>query len=128
MDRNRHYLRSGGDDIVAEKDRSIADELAKYADRSVYGLQRGAGEFGDMVRFLLDSVPEPVDRAAGFLGELVPGANVRKGVVSARQSRGAWDRGDYPEALRQHADAISKGADDLWWLFPGGGIVPRMAR
>lgn len=125
MDRHGYNVCSGGHDLMGS--RSLAEELGKYADRSAYGLQRGAGELGDLVRFLLDSVPEPVDRAAGVAAEFMPGHNLREGYRDGVEASRLRGQGRYLDSLEKSADAIGKGTDFLFWLMPGG-LVPKGAR
>lgn len=103
----------------------MVDALARYGNRSMEGLERGGREVRDMVHALLAKVPEPIDRAAGIAAEYMPGAGLRQGLRDGREARSEWDRGNYPAALRKHADAVDHGSDFLWWLMPGGGLVPK---
>lgn len=111
-----------------EKKRSLADELAKYADRSVYGIQRGAGEVSDLVRLLLDGVPPSVDDAAGMAAEFMPGYGTQQGMRRGAESGRLWRQGDYAGALDAMAEGVNKTSDDLFWLMPGAGLVPKVMR
>lgn len=102
-----------------KKKRSLADDLQRYADRSLRGLGRMRDEIQDAIR----SVPQPVDDVAGMVAPYLLGSATANSIALGGEAGRHWRDGDYGKSLVRFSDALVAPLDDAFFFIPGFGLV-----
>lgn len=110
------------------KKKTLAEELSEYGERSAYGLMHGAGKIGALAQELVGRLPPSVVENAAHFMESAPGAGAMASVRMGGEAGDLYRQGRYLDAADRFADALEAPLKDVFWLLPGGGIIPKVVK